>query len=324
MPTAMRTTSPRPMLHAALAPLYATGKLSDLLVTCGGREFRVHKAVVCAQSPFFDKAKAWDNVPEDDPDMLDRFFQFLYAGNYTDGEHFDGLPSQAALLTPAECAEALGHAPAGETDAVEAFEAYFPPDDQENDSDYMREDEEGEEEDEDEDEEEEEEAGAANDNDNNDDGHDPLEYDSDRSAGASPDGPEEALHLVRTRCASIANDRLVASVLISLRVYVLADKYDVPALKLLAHERFTRTLEHAWDTYADFPDMVDELFATTKANDPLHSFICGLIVFRYRTDADFRAQIKPILERHPGIAVLLLDKALIAENGLQNPPVQAA
>lgn len=44
------------MIHAALLPLYRTGKLSDLTVTCGDRVFRVHKAIVCAQSPFFDKA----------------------------------------------------------------------------------------------------------------------------------------------------------------------------------------------------------------------------------------------------------------------------
>jgi len=46
---------PAPVLriHAALWPLYLTGDFSDLTVTCHGREFRVYKAIVCTQSPFF-------------------------------------------------------------------------------------------------------------------------------------------------------------------------------------------------------------------------------------------------------------------------------
>ena len=44
------------MIYAALRPLYESGKLSDLTVTCGGQQFLVHKAIVCSQSPFFDKA----------------------------------------------------------------------------------------------------------------------------------------------------------------------------------------------------------------------------------------------------------------------------
>jgi BTB/POZ domain len=44
------------MIYAALRPLYESGKLSDLTVTCGGRRFLVHKAIVCSQSPFFDMA----------------------------------------------------------------------------------------------------------------------------------------------------------------------------------------------------------------------------------------------------------------------------
>lgn len=46
------------MIHADLLGLYKSGRLSDLTVSCGGRKYRVHKAIVCAQSPFFDRACA--------------------------------------------------------------------------------------------------------------------------------------------------------------------------------------------------------------------------------------------------------------------------
>ncbi|KAF5529917.1 hypothetical protein FMEXI_13846 [Fusarium mexicanum] len=61
-------------------------------------------------SPFFDKAMSGDykestsrsiELPEDDPDVVERFLEFLYTGNYSDGTNFTwGNPSKAALLDP--------------------------------------------------------------------------------------------------------------------------------------------------------------------------------------------------------------------------------
>lgn len=104
------------MIYGALWPLYESGKLSDLTVTCNGRRFQVHKAIVCSQSPFFDKACSSGfkegiehtiDLPEDDPDIVDRFFQFLYASNYSDGEYFHGLPSKEAMMSLGVVSERL-------------------------------------------------------------------------------------------------------------------------------------------------------------------------------------------------------------------------
>jgi hypothetical protein len=40
----------------AMSQLLQSAKYSDLVLACGGREFRVHRAVVCPHSSFFDHA----------------------------------------------------------------------------------------------------------------------------------------------------------------------------------------------------------------------------------------------------------------------------
>jgi hypothetical protein len=37
--------------------LLASGKYSDLVITCGGDTHKVHKAVVCTRSGFFERAE---------------------------------------------------------------------------------------------------------------------------------------------------------------------------------------------------------------------------------------------------------------------------
>jgi hypothetical protein len=43
-------------LTEAMSRLRQSAKYSDLVIACRGREFAVHRAVVCLQSSFFDKA----------------------------------------------------------------------------------------------------------------------------------------------------------------------------------------------------------------------------------------------------------------------------
>jgi hypothetical protein len=40
----------------AMNLLMESKKYSDLTLLCGGREFAVHRAIVCPRSPFFDAA----------------------------------------------------------------------------------------------------------------------------------------------------------------------------------------------------------------------------------------------------------------------------
>lgn len=46
------------------------------------------------------------------------------------------------------------------------------------------------------------------------------------------------------------------------RVYGIADKYDVPALKSQAKEKFEKVVETCWDM-DDFPHAIAEVYSST-------------------------------------------------------------
>ena len=43
-------------IFASLSSLYLDSRFSDMTIICQGHEFKAHRAIVCTQSPFFDKA----------------------------------------------------------------------------------------------------------------------------------------------------------------------------------------------------------------------------------------------------------------------------
>ena len=43
-------------IYDALSALCGDEKYADLTVTCGEHSFKLHRTVLCSQSPFFDKA----------------------------------------------------------------------------------------------------------------------------------------------------------------------------------------------------------------------------------------------------------------------------
>lgn len=43
-------------LRGVMENLLANGKYSDLTISCEGTDFKVHRAVICSQSAFFDAA----------------------------------------------------------------------------------------------------------------------------------------------------------------------------------------------------------------------------------------------------------------------------
>jgi hypothetical protein len=52
----------------------------------------------------------------------------------------------------------------------------------------------------------------------------------------------------------------------SVRVYAIAEKYDIPALKTLARERFSKWAKNNW-SHKDFPILVREVFESTPDTD---------------------------------------------------------
>jgi hypothetical protein len=50
------------------------------------------------------------------------------------------------------------------------------------------------------------------------------------------------------------------------RVYALADKYDIPALKILATTKFEAVAKDGWNT-TDFPRSIKVMYESTPSND---------------------------------------------------------
>ncbi|KAI0147302.1 BTB/POZ protein [Xylariaceae sp. FL1272] len=77
-------------LKQCLKRLYTHGDYSDLTILCGGREFHVHKALVCPQSAFFTAAcQAFGggqeqviDLPDDDPIAVEIVLYYLYHQEY--------------------------------------------------------------------------------------------------------------------------------------------------------------------------------------------------------------------------------------------------
>jgi speckle-type POZ protein len=52
----------------------------------------------------------------------------------------------------------------------------------------------------------------------------------------------------------------------NLRVYAIAEKYNIPLLKEIAKEKFVKWAENNW-SHCDFPVVAREVYESTRSND---------------------------------------------------------
>ncbi|KAG9504889.1 hypothetical protein J7337_004868 [Fusarium musae] len=285
-------------IHAALATLIHSEKFSDMTIICGDRQFKTHRAVVCTQSPFFDKALSGDyresasrsiELPEDDPDVVERFLEFLYTGTYTDGVNFTwGKPSKAALLDPETVIQNLQQPACG------SQEEDMPSTEEERSQDWITDDEPDEEYNE-----YDERAGSPSDNS---DVAGDEKSELTKAAEAVAEGRrQEGLN----QLAELRNDMTLP-----LRLYVLADKYDVPALRLLARDRFYRAVELVWEEAECFPDVVDELYQTTPPTDTaMREIVCRLVAAVIHVPR-VRDKMRNVMMKHGDFAVGVMEYSI--------------
>ncbi|KAK4232676.1 BTB/POZ protein, partial [Achaetomium macrosporum] len=227
-------------IFSSLSALFLSDKYSDMTITCGGRELKAHRAIVCSQSRFFDKAFSGGfseavtgviDLPEDDPDVLERFLQFLYTGTYDDGVISAWLaPSEDGSDDQSESEED----PRVQTSAFITFEPQEgerDDDDESFQSDQVVWD-------------------TADDEyehelDDQDSDDDPMELSS-----YPREEEDKLMEEWRARQSQPDNRH---SLLLPLRLYVMADKFDVPPLKQMARERFLAEAEATWRVSDYFP-----------------------------------------------------------------------
>ncbi|CAG7965196.1 unnamed protein product [Penicillium nalgiovense] len=81
-----------PDLQPLLQSLLESGRYSDLTISCEGRKFAVHRAIVCCQSSFFGAAvkggfkaaSSQIDLPDDELATIQRVVTFLYIRDYDD------------------------------------------------------------------------------------------------------------------------------------------------------------------------------------------------------------------------------------------------
>lgn len=66
--------------------------------------------------------------------------------------------------------------------------------------------------------------------------------------------------------ASAAMNGNASPMVFNVKVYSIADKYDIPALRAQAKEKFQKAVEICWDM-DDFPHAIAEVYSSTPPND---------------------------------------------------------
>lgn len=91
-------------------------RLSDMKITCQGHTFKVHRFIICKQSQFFETARTGPfkesteqtvDLPDDDPETVERVISYLYMGDYQEDGHIvplDGISEPEQPETETETA----------------------------------------------------------------------------------------------------------------------------------------------------------------------------------------------------------------------------
>ncbi|KAI8211162.1 Speckle-type POZ protein-like A [Colletotrichum sp. SAR 10_76] len=334
----LRTTC----IFTALSGLFLSEKYADMTITCNGSTFKAHRAIVCPQSSFFDKAFSASfkeaasgtiDLPDDEPSIFRRLLQFLYTGNYDDGVTPTlGKPAAISLLQPDEVADEL-NAPIGVEDPRRGRKvprrtsttSRHPSHLAENldgsgddmtsvtddesfsgssgfDPGYIRRQPSGLEP-----EEEYNEFSGEN-------VADELADDADDTINKKLSQPEGAgddvVTLVKKELYGARDD-----LFLHLRLYVMADKYDVPALKLLARERFYRSAELSWEVADEFPAVVDELYSDTiETHSAMRDIVCRLVGNQVG-NARTRERMEWVMKKHGEFAVGVMNYYILSKDG---------
>ncbi len=99
-----------------------------------------------------------------------------------------------------------------------------------------------------------------------------FDYKDETDQNPDPDDPsleevEEAVEIISAKSDTISNhDQDQPALFSSVRVYAIADKYDIPPLKELARQRFGNWAKTNW-LHEDFCNVAREVFDSTPAND---------------------------------------------------------
>lgn len=106
------------------------------------------------------------------------------------------------------------------------------------------------------------------------------------------------------------------SLFANFEVYIAAKELQIPALQLLARERFAHTLRTHWDRFAHLDLLIEEVCLRTNHDDPLRALVCQIVAAEYDIGQrlDFKVKIREVMARNGGFATDVLDMVLRLKN----------
>ncbi|KAL8377409.1 hypothetical protein RB595_008199 [Gaeumannomyces hyphopodioides] len=273
---------------SGIGKLFLNGKYSDLVIRCQGTDFRVHRAIVCPQCAFLDAA-------------CSSGFREEYEGVIELPEdHPDVVQKLLEFLYTEDVSdpgflESSPTTPGSRSSPRLGFQlaiAGLPANEHHH----------------------QEQQGSA--------GH--HHHHQRRQHPTMGQRQHAGSHYAASDSSAPSSDA-VESLYLYMRLYAIADKYDVPALADLAAGRWERVVRGGWHNVADWgadprvADVLLELFDSTPPSwtvadisastheDRLRGLARDLVASCYPAA---RQNIRPIMMAHPELAVGVLDRVL--------------
>jgi hypothetical protein len=117
-----------------------------------------------------------------------------------------------------------------------------------------------------------------------------------------------------------SKSQLPPEISMAVNLYIMADKYDIPALKLLARDRFyvaakarwvTASWEgSSWEDTKEFEDVVLDVYISTRQEDrALWKALCKLIVTKTNHDV-MRKRMLQVMNEHGDLGTGVVDYML--------------
>ena len=269
-------------------------------------------------------------LPEDDPAIVKKFLQFMYTGTYDDDEHPAGSASSASMKTAEEIEMELEHeqgaicddkfTAGGHENSTESAEAASGSEFEDRSVEVTMPD-----------------VGRTSENELYEPYSVPLgSYTEVQEEIEGPDAEnidtmtDADLECYNPRTDGLEEDELDSlnedkstsktakapyerSLMTAVAVYLMADKFDVPALRLFARERFYRSAQACLLSHPDLCDIIDEIYTMTRdTDDGIRAIPARLIGAEYIYDPGLRAKIQPVLFKHGEFATRMFHYVLYA------------